>query len=185
MDEPSGAKASAAGFTLLEVLVVVALLGVLASLAAPSMSALRRQHLLQAQAEDLLGSLMLARSEALRRQIRVTVCARSNDKECDAQGRWKQGWLVFVDANDSAWRDADEPILEVHAPLQPAITLSVSNTAPAYFSYTDRGRSSTVNGAFMAGTWALCWPGLATGWQVVSNALGQPRLQKYSPTSCG
>lgn len=185
MNEPSATKASAAGFTLLEALVVMALLGLLLSLAAPSMMALRRQHQLQAQAEGLLDSLMLARSEALRRQWRVTVCARASDSMCDPQGRWQQGWLVFEDVNANVRRDPEEPVLEVHAPVAATLNLTVSSTAPAYFSYSAQGRSTTPNGAFMAGTWSFCLPGLATGWQVVSNALGKPRLQKFSPPSCG
>jgi prepilin-type N-terminal cleavage/methylation domain-containing protein len=54
------------GFTLLEALVVLALVAVLAGMAAPAMGRLRQQHRMQAQAEALFSSLMLARSEALR-----------------------------------------------------------------------------------------------------------------------
>ena len=61
------------GFTLLEALVVVAILGILVALAAPPLADLRERHQLQAQAEGFLDSLILARSEALRRQQRVTL----------------------------------------------------------------------------------------------------------------
>ena len=36
----------------------------------------------------------------------------------------------------------------------------------------------------MAGTWRFCRPGTETGWQVVSNALGRPRLEKVSVSAC-
>ena len=55
------------GFTLLEALVVLALLAALVALAAPSLSGLRQKHQMQSQAEQMLSSLMLARSEALQR----------------------------------------------------------------------------------------------------------------------
>jgi prepilin-type N-terminal cleavage/methylation domain-containing protein len=63
---PMGTVSSfcAAGFTLLEALVVLAVLGVLVSLAAPTVTGLYAKHQLQAQAEGLLDSLVLARSEA-------------------------------------------------------------------------------------------------------------------------
>ena len=185
MHKPIGQSPRAAGFTLLEALVVMALLGVMVSLAAPAMSALRQQHQLQAQAEGLLSSLVLARSEALRRQQRVTVCARVSDSACDASGVWQQGWLVFADANDNAQFDAGEALIEVHAALPAAVQLGVTSTVKAYFAYNAEGRSATPNGAFMAGTWRFCRPGSEAGWQVVSNALGRTRLEKVSVSGCG
>ena len=173
-----------AGFTLLEALVVMALLGLMVSLAAPAMSGLRQRHHLQAEAEGFFNSLVLARSEALRRQQRVSLCARASDSECDDQGRWQQGWLVFVDANDNARRDTQEPVLEIHPAVPGPMRLSGSSTLAGYFSYSAEGRSLSPNGAFMAGTWRFCRASVQEGWQVVSNALGKPRLQKYSPQDC-
>jgi type IV fimbrial biogenesis protein FimT len=184
MNRPVGKSPRAVGFTLLEALVVMALLGLMVSLAAPAMSALRQQHQLQAQAEGLLGSLVLARSEAMRRQQRVTMCARASDSACDASGTWQQGWLVFADANGNAQLEAGEALIEVHAPMPPVLRLAVTSTAKAYFSYNAEGRSATPSGAFMAGTWRFCRPGSDAGWQVVSNALGRPRLEKVKLPDC-
>ena len=182
-----GNSARAAGFTLLEALVVMALLGVMVSLAAPALSALRLQHRLQAEAEGLWSSLVLARSEALRRQQRVTVCARAQGQAsaCDPSGDWQQGWLVFADANGNAVRDADEALVEAHAAVPHPLRLTASITVKAYFSYSAEGRSTTPQGAYMAGSWRFCRPGAETGWQVVSNALGRPRLEKISVSDCG
>ncbi len=184
MDKPLEQRRRAAGFTLLEALVVMALVGVLLALAAPAISGLRQRHQLQAQAEGFFDSLVLARSEALRRQQRVTVCARATAADCDALGQWQQGWLVFVDGNDNGRRDPDEALLEVHAAVPQAMRLSVSSTLAAYFSYSAEGRSMAANGAFMAGTWRFCQPLTDAGWEVVSNALGKPRVQKTSASSC-
>ena len=65
------------GFTLLGVLVVLALLAVLLSLAAPSFQGMQQKHQMQSQAEQFQASLLLARSEALRRQQRVALEFRS------------------------------------------------------------------------------------------------------------
>jgi len=149
-----------AGFTLLEALVVIGLLGLLVSLAAPAMSALRQQHRLQAQAEGLFDSLVLARSEALRRQQRVTLCARATDSSCDANGAWPQGWLVFVDSNDNAQRDAGEMLIEVHAAVPPLMRLAVTSTGKAYFPTAQRAevrppmeRSWPEPGVFVSQVW--------------------------------
>ncbi len=173
-----------AGFTLLEALVVMAVLGILLTLAVPAVSALRQQHQMQAQAEGLLDSLLLARSEALRRQQRVTVCVRGTDAVCDLTGGWQQGWLVFEDLNNNALHDPGEGLIEVHPALPSTLRLVGKTTVNGYMSYSPEGRSVTRNGAFLAGTLSLCHVQLAQGWQLVINALGKPRLQKYTPTAC-
>jgi type IV fimbrial biogenesis protein FimT len=175
---------AARGFTLLEALVVLGLLGILVSLAAPSLSRLQAKYRLQAQAEDFLSSLVLARSEALSRQQRVSLCAQSAQATCDSHGQWQQGWLVFVDDNHNGAREAQEALIELHVALPPEVNVGVKGTVKAYFSYGPEGRSMTTTGAFMAGTWQFCQPELPQGWKVVSNALGKPRIESYTSLAC-
>ncbi len=173
------------GFTLLEALVVLAVVGVLVAIAAPALSGMRARHQLQAHAEGLLDSLVLARSEALRRQQRVTLCAQAPLQSCDPQGQWQQGWLVFVDANNTGQREAEEVVLQVHDPVLAPMRLRANLTHKAYFSYGMDGRSQNIGGGgFMAGTWRFCHDAWPVGWKVVSNALGRPRVEKSTPQDC-
>jgi type IV fimbrial biogenesis protein FimT len=178
------AKAHPRGFTLLEALMAMALLGILVSLAAPAMSGLKSRHQLQGQAESFLDSLVLARSEALRRQMRVSVCAQATESQCDALGRWQQGWLVFVDTNHNGLRDSQELLLEARGSVPSAVQVGVTNTVRNYLSYNAEGRSASASGAFMAGTWRFCRADSSQGWQVVVNALGRPRVEAYNVQSC-
>jgi type IV fimbrial biogenesis protein FimT len=165
------------GFTLLEALVVLALLATLVALAAPSLSGLRQKHQMQSQAEQMLGSLMLARSEALQRQQRVTLCVLGLGGGCATEGSWGQGWLVFVDGNDNAVRDSTETVLLVHAALPPFLKLKGNATVNRYVSYGPEGRSQSISGGFQAGTLTLCAPGQNATWRLVINAVGKPRLE--------
>lgn len=173
------------GFTLLEALVVLLLLGILVALAAPAMSDLQARHRLHAQAGAWLDSLVLARTEALHRQQRVTLCSRGvNTSTCDRASEWQNGWLVFVDDNGNAALDAGETLIESHPPLPSGVRVGVSSTLKGYFSYGAEGRSQTNTGAFMAGTWRFCRDTSNAGWQVVVNALGKPRMETYAAVTC-
>lgn len=168
----------------MEALVVMCVLGLLLGLTAPAMTAMLARHRLQGQAQSLLDSLVLARSEALRRQQTVSLCPRAADGSCDAHGRWHQGWLVFVDTNLNGRQDAQEWVLETRPALPQAVQVQVTSTDKRYYAYNAEGRSATVHGAFMAGTWRFCLADAPRAWQVVANALGRPRIESYTAQQC-
>src|ERR1700760_1566697 len=75
------------GFTLLETLVVIALLAVLATLSVPSFIAWQVRDQVDARARALLSTLSYARGEAVRRGARVTVCRIDAARRCLAVGQ--------------------------------------------------------------------------------------------------
>ena len=172
------------GFTLLEALVVMALVAVLAGIAAPAMSRLRQEQRMQGLAEALLSSLMLARIDAMRHQQRVTVCARAAEERCAPAGPWTPGWIVFMDSNANAQRESHELLLQTQSALPTGLKLVGNTTVSRYVSYGAEGRSLTVSGAFQAGTLSLCQEGAHQAWDLVINALGKPRLVKVSANGC-
>jgi type IV fimbrial biogenesis protein FimT len=180
------------GFTLMEALVVLVLLSVLLTLAIPHLKGMKQKHQMQSQAEQLQSSLLLARSEALRRQQRVTLCARALEpvatEYCAPAGPWSQGWVVFVDSNDNARREATETLLLLHQALPGFLSLQGNATVDRYISYGPLGLSQSITGAFQAGTLTLCGAGQPHVWRLVINAVGKPRLEKtprMEGTQCG
>lgn len=86
------------GFTVVELMVVVAVMAILAAIAAPSMTALINANRLSGQAGELTTTMQLARSEAIRRNARVTVCPSSDGTSCASSTSWAR-WIVLGAAN--------------------------------------------------------------------------------------
>lgn len=85
------------GFTLVELLVTIALVAILLALAAPSFSDAALSSRLAANANRLAASATLARSEAIKRNAIITVCISVNGTTCatPTTGGWEQGWIVL------------------------------------------------------------------------------------------
>ncbi|MDD2162199.1 GspH/FimT family pseudopilin [Pseudomonas sp. MIL19] len=83
----------ARGFTLVELMIVLAVLAVLLGIAAPSMSQFTFSGKLRSYSNEVVASAVLARSEAIKRNQVVTLCVSSNGTSC-AAGSWESGWIV-------------------------------------------------------------------------------------------
>jgi len=144
------------GFTLAELIVAIVILGILATLAAPSFRETLRSNRLATSANTFLSALNLARSEAVKLNQRVVVCksdvdntASGQDPRCATGGGFEQGWVVFVDADNDAEIDADEVVLRVQNALSGETVLTSSDTSREldnYVSYLGNGRTRAVNG---------------------------------------
>jgi type IV fimbrial biogenesis protein FimT len=174
------------GFTLVEMLAVLAVSAVLVSVAVPSFGALASSTRVSSTSNEVLAGLLLARSEAMKRRLRVVMCKSADGATCAAGGQWQQGWIVFTDTDADGQRDAGEALLHIQAALPPR--MRVSGTAPVarYVSYTPSGATKTVGGGFQAGTLTVCSAsaGPASGRQIVVSASGRPRTQTVKLAAC-
>lgn len=82
------------GFTLIELMVAIALFGVLASMAIPAFQSMVQSNRAATIANDLTGAIRLARSEAVKRGRNVVVCRRGVDNDCQDGTDWSVGWLA-------------------------------------------------------------------------------------------
>ncbi len=100
------------GFTLTELMVVTAIVAILLGIAIPSYKYLTTSYRLSAELNDLVGDLQLAREEALKEGVTVTVCPSANGTGCTGGTEWNVGWIVFSDPNANATVDPGERIVK-------------------------------------------------------------------------
>jgi type IV fimbrial biogenesis protein FimT len=85
------------GFTLVELMTTLTVAMLLLSVGIPSASSLLANNRMTARTNDLVTHLQYARSESIKRQIAVTVCASEDGEVCAGSDDWGTGWIVFTD----------------------------------------------------------------------------------------
>ena len=181
------------GFTLMELMVVLAVVGVIMGLAVPNFSLYIRNSRLTGASNDLLAAVTMARSEAIKRQLPVGVCATADPNAtppvCSgaAATAFRDGWVVWVDA-DNDWvpdNNLNEPVLDRHPALDNSLTIRSNNSRR--IRYQSTGFSSPA-GPFGAVTnnIAICdargtqltMAGVSSARALRLTATGRPRVTK-------
>ncbi len=104
------------GFTLVELFIAMAVAAILLSVAVPNFSDAMRNSQQSATTNELMGSLRIARSEAIKQSTRTAVCARATDLSCGDD--WSNGFIAFMDNGaNSGVIDANETILRISPAL--------------------------------------------------------------------
>lgn len=160
------------GFTLFELLITLSVLSVTLSIAVPQL----RASLVQAEVDSttrlLLASIGQARHEAIKRNAFVVM---------RANGRWDQGWAIFVDSNQNAELDAGEVVLFTHAE-QSKLRIQGNSTLSDYIGYSGTGRSRQASGAFQAGSLFICSEKRTN--KLIVSAGGRTRSERIAGNSC-
>jgi type IV fimbrial biogenesis protein FimT len=170
---------AASGFTLIELMVTVSVAAILLTVGVPSYTQMIQNNRMSSQANEFVAFLNLARSEAVKRGLRVTLCKSSDGVSCGTSGDWDQGWIAIIDSNNNATADEGGP-LAVHASLGTS-SLAGNSQVASYISFVGTGLTQLVTGAFQAGTFTLC-PGTSDvdGRAIVVSRTGRVAVSKVS-----
>ena len=128
------------GFTLMELMVTVAIAAIVMTIGIPSFQDTIRENRLTANTNTFVSSLNLARSEAIKSGRRVVMCI-SAGSTCATSGGYDQGWIVFRDTNGDGQPNAGE-IIRIFEKMPEGMTLTGA-------SAVDKLRGFNSDGTFV------------------------------------
>jgi type IV fimbrial biogenesis protein FimT len=159
-------KKTQTGFTLIELMMALAIGGILLTLAVPSFNATMRSNRLTSYANNLVTAFNLARSEAIERRSTITVCSSSDQATC-TNSSWSDGWIVMNPTTNE--------VLRIFDPMKgnPTITRAANSV-----TYTSQG---FINGG-VAVSIKVCMDSGQQGRQIDVTATGRPNNLSPYPT---
>lgn len=170
------------GVSLLELLITLAIVGVVLSLGAPSLGDLTRETRLKMVRDRLLTHLMLARNHSVNHASSTVVCPLLNDA-CGGVDDWSNGWMVFENHNPEdkpVALDPDDVLLAIHRGDPSHVQIGFHRKI-AYIRYVNTGLG------WPNGTFRLCdTSDEHSGDAIIVRANGRPRLHGVGddPVEC-
>ena len=178
------------GFTLIELMVTLALVAIMMVLAAPSFITFQRNSQLTSTANSFLASLSAARAEAMKRQLRTFVIPADGSN-------WTSGWTVFVDVNSNvsttalSYEDGTDILLSSVDPLPSSITIDTTSATSfvhsgvKYVMFNGTGFMSLIGGGFPSGgADSLDFSNGSETRRVLASVAGRVRVCKSADAGC-
>lgn len=160
------------GFTLIELMVTIAIVAILAAIAFPSFQSSLRNNRASTATNELMASFALARSEAVRSARGAGLCTSNDGTTCG--GTWDDGWIVWTDADSNGVPDRTIRYTQAHDQLSVTATSSAGSTTLVRFDA--RGLVFDGNTRDITIRPTPCTSGADMQRRLVLNSTGQTRI---------
>jgi len=137
-------------------MITAALMSIVLSLGVPELHGFVADSRMITGVNDLVRDANAARSEAVKRGGRVTLCTSNDAATCGGLGDWASGWIAFVDTNGDATLDAGEKIVRVHGAAGGTMQMVGTAAIANYVSFSGTGEPRTPAGAAQTGSVKVC-----------------------------
>ena len=169
-----------AGFTLIELIITMAVLAICAGVALPSLRSFMEQQRTLAAISSLTSHMALARMAAVTRNQRTVLCPSRNGNSCEAGTDWSTGWMLFLDEDGNRLPDSGDEVLRMDLEPTSRHLRVVSTRGRQQLRYLPDGRSAGTNL-----TISICNHRSEVLARVIVNNAGRPRSERpASPMAC-
>ncbi|KTD22340.1 GspH/FimT family pseudopilin [Legionella londiniensis] len=122
------------GFTIVEFIAVLAIGAIFLIAAVPGYQALIQNNKVVSITNKLSASLNMARMEAVKRGVRVSVCPAANNAftACGSNTQWNQGWIVFTDSDNNNAIDSANDLVKIAEAVPNGTTISSTSSIISY-----------------------------------------------------
>ena len=159
------------GFTLIELMVVLVIVGVILMVALPGFRNVTLATRLTNYANELVASVYLARGEAIKRNSNIRLCASADGENCATSGGWAQGWIVL---------DPNDVVLKAQTGLDDGFSMTESGTVHA-MTFDSTGFAG------VATTFTVCRKVPSVGYQereISVSTIGRTKVNRTSNGIC-
>ncbi|MCW8988029.1 MAG: GspH/FimT family pseudopilin [Gammaproteobacteria bacterium] len=138
------------GFTLIELIVTMAVFAILVAVAAPSFNSFVDSSRRASEVNLLSGALSYARSEAIKFDSTISICAQTDGAEtCSGTNDWSNGWIVFADTDSDGVIDTGESKLRIFKPIAAGSAITETSTnAPSALTFRGSGFITVASAEF-------------------------------------
>lgn len=138
------------GFTLIEIMVTIAIVAILSMMAAPSLTESIENGKVKTLSTELTAALYLTQSEAVKRGIQVSIRPQQT-----SSNEWQTGWDIFSDLNANGTKDASDELIQTHTITTEGLTLISANSVFAtWLGFLPSGAAVGANG--ISGGFRIC-----------------------------